>query len=195
MGLRDFFTRHVSKRVNVYRIDDFSVEPPEVVKMPKRVKTVSKKPEVSCKVSRPVNFSVLKEKMTVPAKRVKLKGNSAISKSVRFKKYVKEDIKVHHHSFSKKPDTTRMTKQIQALPQERENILKTMKNRPETAKGEVLLACFGPIVEGSVLKLVLNKQRGTLLVWYKSSSRQLKAKYVYLVRRFGAGGKPEWRWL
>ena len=118
MGLRDFFTRHVSKRVNVYRIDDFSVEPPEVVKMPKRVKTVSKKPEVSCKVSRPVNFSVLKEKMTVPAKRVKLKGNSAISKSVRFKKYVKEDIKVHRHSFSKKPDITRtlITRLLGELP-------------------------------------------------------------------------------
>lgn len=195
MGLRDFFTRHIAKRINVYRIDDFSVEPPEVVRMTQRVETVSTKPEVSCKVSRPEDFSALQEKMSVPAVRVKLKGMSACAKNVRFKKYVKEDIKIRRHSFNKKPDITRMTKNFQALPQERENILKTMKNRPETAKGEVILACFGPIVEGSVLKLALNKQRGTLLVWYKSSSRQLKAKYVYLVRRFGAGEKPEWRWV
>ena len=87
-----------------------------------------------------------------------------------------------------------MLKQLQALPQERENVLKYMKKRPETLRNEVILACYGPIVEGGVLKLALNKQRGTLLVWYKAGSRQLKAKYAYLIRRLGLGGKPEWRW-
>ncbi|MBQ7192839.1 MAG: hypothetical protein IJR98_00515 [Synergistaceae bacterium] len=195
MGLRDFFARHVTRSINVYRIDDFSVEPPEVVRTAQRVSTKSLKPEVSCKASRPRDFARLQEKMKAPAKKVKLSDFRASSKNMKIKKFVKEDIKIHRHSFSQKPGTLTMLKQLQSIPQERANILKFIKKRPELAKGEVVLACYGPIVEGSVLKLVLNKQQGTLLVWYKSGSRQLKARNVYLIRRLGLGEKPEWRWL
>ena len=64
----------------------------------------------------------------------------------------------------------------------------------KVSDNEMLLACYGPIVEGAVDRLVLNKQQGTLFVWYSSSSRQRKARNVYLIRRLGMNSKPEWRW-
>ncbi|MBQ7268129.1 MAG: hypothetical protein IJR11_07190 [Synergistaceae bacterium] len=195
MGIRDFFARHVTRSINVYRIDDFSVEPPVTVRASQRVNTKSLKPMVSCNASRPRGFVGLQEKMKVPAKKIKFADFKASSKNMTIKKYVKEDVKTQRHSLGQKPKTLTMLKQLQSVPQERANILKFIKKRPELAKGEVVLACYGPIVEGSVLKLVLNKQQGTLLVWYKSGSRQLKAKNVYLIRRLGLGEKPEWRWL
>ncbi len=194
MGLRDFLARHISRDVNVYRIDDFSIEAPETVSMIKRVETVRIKPEISCTVSKIYDADEFTERLKARAVNVKLSGRKAIAKSYRIKRYVKEDVKTQRAKLAGKPKVSDMTKQIQAVPLELPNVIKSMKKRPDSLRNEVVLACYGPIVEGSVLKLALNKQRGTLLVWYKPGSRQLKAKYVYLIRRLGLGGKPEWRW-
>lgn len=197
MGIRDFFARAVMRRrVKVYRIDDFSVEPPETKKGITRPKAHRIIPSITVNSSRPRDFTELQTKMKAPAVRMKLQWKNAAAINTRFRHYVKEDVKVQTYNFTKKPETSNsMLKQAQALPQERDNILKSIKKRPDSLKNEVILACYGPIVEGAVLKLVLNKQRGTLLVWYKAGSRQLKAKNVYLIRRLELGGKPEWRWV
>ena len=84
---------------------------------------------------------------------------------------------------------------LSALGQERANILKLQKKRPSIAKNEMILAWYSPIVDGAVERLVLDKQRGTLLVWYNPNSRQFKARGVYLIRRLGMSEKPEWRWI
>lgn len=194
MGIRDFLARRISRRVDVYRVDDFSIEPPKTVSIKKRIETVSVKPEISCTASKPYDIDGLSEKMRPSAVNVKFAGKKARSQNYRIKRYVKEDIKTHRFQLAKKPKTWTLLKQVQALPIELRNVLKYMKKRPDSLRNEAVLACYGPIVEGSVLKLALNKQRGTLLVWYKPGSRQLKAKYVYLIRRLGLGGKPEWRW-
>ncbi|MBQ7168457.1 MAG: hypothetical protein IJR63_00970 [Synergistaceae bacterium] len=196
MGLRDFLARRFSHKVSIYRIDDFSIEPPQTVSMIKRVDTVRVKPEISCPVSRPYDFEEITEscRKRVRAVNVKMTVKDVKAKNYRLKHYVKEDIKTHRHKLFRTPRTSSMLKQSQALPLELPNVLRYMKKRPDTLRSEVILACYGPIVEGGVLKLALNKQRGTLLVWYKPGSRQLKAKYLYLIRRLGLGGKPEWRW-
>ena len=160
----------------------------------KRVNVTSLKPKIECGVSRPFEFSEITEKRKAKAVNVKLAGKMPRYHNHHIKHFVKEDVKTHTLQFTKKPKTWSLLKQIQALPQERVNVLKYLKKRPEALRNEVILACYGPIVEGGVLKLALNKQRGTLLVWYKAGSRQLKAKYAYLIRRLGLGGKPEWRW-
>lgn len=194
MGLRDFLARHISRDVNVYRIDDFSIEAPEILRMIKRVETVRIKPEISCTVSKIYDADEMTERLKARAVNVKISGKKVTSKTYRIKRYVKEDVKTHRHKLAGKPKVSNMTKQIQAVPLELPNVIKSMKKRPDSLRNEAVLACYGPIVEGGVLKLALNKQRGTLLVWYKPGSRQLKAKYVYLIRRLGLGGKPEWRW-
>ena len=193
-GMRDFIARHFTRDVKVYRIDDFRMERPEAVKIKKRVEVFHTFPEIKLSASNPFDFEKIAKKITCTAKRFKLLNSPVKSRNIKIKRYVKQDVKTHTFSFNKKIKTFSPLKQIQALPQERKNMLKFQKKRPNIANNEMLLAWYGPIVEGAVEKLVLNKQRGTLLIWYNPGSRQFKARGVYLIRRLGLGSKPEWRW-
>ena len=85
-------------------------------------------------------------------------------------------------------------KQMLEFPQERTNRLKWQSFRP-SEPGEVILAWYGPLIEDAVIKLALDKARGTLLIWYNSQSKQFKTGGLYLYRRLGTGEKPEWRWV
>lgn len=114
---------------------------------------------------------------------------------VKVHRYAKQEIKIRKFSGVKKIRTSKALQRMIALPQERTNRLKWQKKRPQLSPGEMLLAWYGPIVDGAVLKLALNKQRGTLLIWYNHRSKQFKAKGVFLFRRLGLGEKPEWRWF
>ncbi|MBQ6775307.1 MAG: hypothetical protein IJP53_02515 [Synergistaceae bacterium] len=194
-GVRDFIARHVIKDVPVYRIDDFRMDRPEIVKTPRRVATQRMYPKIKVEVSKTIDFESVRLKMRCTAKKAKFLTEPVHAKNVKIKRFVKQDVKTHTMSFDKKIRTSSGLKQVQALPQERGNTLKLQKKRPNVANNEMLLACYGPIVEGAVEKLVLNKQRGTLLIWYKPGSRQFKARSVYLIRRLGMGSKPEWRWI
>ncbi|MBQ7197397.1 MAG: hypothetical protein IJS40_08315 [Synergistaceae bacterium] len=191
-GIRDFIARHAIRDVTVYRIDDFNVEPPEVVKTKTRVPTKRLYPQIKISVGNPFD---LDKKIPCSAKRYKLLTEQVKSRNQKIKRYVKQDIKTHKITLGKKIKTSSPLKQVQAMPQERGNTLKILKKKPTVANNEMILACYGPIVEGAVEKLVLNKQRGTLLIWYNPGSRHNKAKNVYLIRRLGMGSKPEWRWL
>jgi hypothetical protein len=62
-------------------------------------------------------------------------------------------------------------------------------------EGEMILAWFGPIIEEAVVRLTLNKQYGTLLIWYNPTSRHFEPKGVYLCRRLGVHETFEWRWM
>ena len=194
-GMRDFIARHVIRDVKVFRIDDFNLEKPEVIKNKKKVEVYHTSPELKLTASNPFDLEKIAKKIQCSAKRYNLLNAPVKSRNIKIKKFVKEDVKVHTFSFNKKIRTFSPLKQIQALPQERRNMLKFQKKRPNIANNEMVLAWYGPIVEGAVEKLVLNKQRGTLLVWYNPGSRQFKARGVYLIRRLGMGSKPEWRWL
>jgi len=98
-------------------------------------------------------------------------------------------------SFSKlKAKTHSGIKQMTVLPQERANRLQWQTARPKKER-EMILAWFGPIVEDAVVKLTLNKQRGTLLIWYNPQSRRFDVKGLYLYRRMGINQNLEWRWM
>ncbi len=192
-AMRDFLARHIMRRIDVYQIDDFNMDAPEIIRLKQRVDTHSVKPEVQINVTRPFDFD-----QEIPCKTTRL--NFAANETVKtrkhkIKKYTKKDVKTHNISFNKKIRTWKLLKQIQALPQERKNLLKLQKKRINVASNEMILAWYWPIVDKAVLKLALNKQRGTLLVWYTPGSRHNKARGVYLIRRLGLGEKPEWRWV
>ena len=195
MGVRDFFARRLVGSINVYKIDDFAIDKPEVQKLRTRVKTERVKPELKISVTRALNLLVNNNKLKCRAENVKISELKVRTRNYEIKHYVKQDVKTHKFKLKKKLRTYSPLKQVQALPQERKNQLKFLKNKPKTAANEIILAWYGPIVEGAVIKLALNKQRGTLLIWYNPGSRKLKAGSVYLVRRLGLGEKPEWRWV
>ena len=103
--------------------------------------------------------------------------------------------KLMFHTFSKlKTKVHNRTKQALTLPQERVNRLQWQPVRPKK-EGEMVLAWFGPIVEDAVAKSTLNKQRGTLLIWYNPQSRRFDTKGLYLYRRLGVNENLEWRWM
>ena len=192
-GVRNFLARQVTGSVKVFRIDDFNLDLPETHKLKSSVEVTHFKPELKISVSKPFDFN---GKIECTAKNIKfMLNNSVRTKKYKIKKYSKHDINVQKFSLNKKIKTQKPLKQIQALPQERHNLIKFQKKRPNLASNEMILAWYWPIVDKSVIKLVLNKQRGTLLVWYSSSSRHNKARGVYLIRRLGLGEKPEWRWV
>ena len=79
-SMRDFLARHVMKRVNVYRIDDFNMDPPELHKLKQRVDTYSIKPDIKLNVTKPFDFD---KKMTCKATRL----DFAALENVKSKKY------------------------------------------------------------------------------------------------------------
>lgn len=85
-------------------------------------------------------------------------------------------------------------RQVLALPQERGNRLTARMPRPHLP-GVAVLAWYGPLIEGAVVKLALNRQRGTLFIWYNPRNRHFKPAGLFLARRLGAGAKLEWLWV
>lgn len=84
---------------------------------------------------------------------------------------------------------------VSPLPLEVRNRLPWFRGRTNFLKtGESLLALYCPVLEEGVLKSVLNKERGTLLVWY-NPRRAWKARGLLLVRNFSSGSGLEWRWI
>ena len=191
MGIRDYFSRHVFKQIDVYKIDDFALEPPKVHKLNHEVKTHSIIPEVKVNVHSEQMYLHLKCKAVSHV----LTERRVNAKSYLVKRYVKQNVKAYGHEVKAKIKTYDAMKIIRDMPLEFSDMLRYQSDKPKLLPNEMLLAWYGPIVEGAVIKLVWNKQRGTLLVWYNPQSRQYKAKGVYLIRRLGFGNKPEWRWM
>lgn len=85
------------------------------------------------------------------------------------------------------------TERIRLLPQERSNRLAYLKNLPHP-EGASLLAAFSPIIEGLVVKSVLDKRSGKLWVWYRSSRTRELPKHLALLR-VGADRENPLRWV
>ena len=190
MGIRDYFSRHVLKNINVYKIDDFELEPPETHKLNHEVITQSIKPEVKVKAQAVQLYQRMKSKALSRA----FSERKVKAKSILVRQYVKGEIKAYSHEVRAKIKTYDAMKVIRDMPLEFSDMLKYQSSKPKLSANEIFLACYGPIVEGAVIKLIWNKQRGTLLVWYNSQSRHYKARMLYLIRKLGFGTKTEWRW-
>ena len=192
-GLRDYFSKRIAHDVVVYGTDDFSLAAPEVHSSSRRVET-----------------RLFSERMDIPAPRVlslksvrrcEAKGFVLAEVRVRtrgekVRRFGAEGLKVNRVPvrLSAKGLVPRNgLKRMLALPQERANRIRWLDRRSREP-GEAVLAWYAPIVEDAVIKLALNKGRGTLLIWYNPQSRQFKTGGVSVCRRLGAGGKPELRW-
>ena len=195
MALRKSLARKLFRDIQVHRLDEaFMTDLLPTHKLrDSGLETHRITPEVKISVSK---FPGLGEKreFAVRIKNVNFTTNKVTVRRFKIKRFTKQDIRIRTlQKFSMK--TWSGYKKIIAMPQERSNRLKFIKTRPQVLNNEMILAWYGPIVDGAVIKLALNKQRGTLLIWYNPGSRQFNAKGVYLIRRLGLGSKPEWRWV
>lgn len=179
------------KHIDVYRIDDFRLEAPGIHTLEHEVNVTRIEPAMTVNVK----SWTLSLKMRSKASCRKFQERKVTAKSYLVKRYVKQNVKAYSHDTKAKIKTYDAMKLIRDMPLELSDMLKYQSVKPKLLPNEILLAWYGPIVEGAVIKLIWNKQRGTLLVWYNPQSRQYKAKGVYLIRRLGLGEKPEWRWM
>mgnify|MGYP007070221553 CR=1 FL=1 len=194
MTIRDYISRKSVKlirHIEIYGVDALKIEPPEVHTVRKSVEVHTLKPELHAGVRR----IDLKKNLKCTTETADLLKGPVSSKGFHVRKYTKQDIKIHGMPKRRKINIWKATKRAQGQPIELQNKLTQQKNRPAVSRNEIILAWYSPIVDGAVIKLALNKQRGTLLVWYDPRSRKYKARGVYLIRRLGAGEKPEWRWV
>ena len=186
--IREYFSRHFLGRVRVNRCDP--PLPPPVCHLLRR--TVETHPiRTRMRVLSAELFSV--GGMSCSHRGFRFSSQLVRVRGSRIARYVPQEIAVGRMS----PLSVCVLSDLRRafrLPQERENRLQWQRSRPK-APGEMILAWYGPIVEGAVAKLALNKQRGTLLIWYNPQSRHFNPRGLYLYRRLGKDEKPEWRWV
>ena len=192
-SIRKTLAEHFFRRVNVHRLDEgFFTALPEIHSLRRKIETRKFESHIKLSVLTLPNFT---RKLQCNIKKVTFTVTKQITvRKFKIKHFTKQDIRVNKLT-KRGMNSYRAIKLIQGMPQERPNLLKFLKVKPVLAKNEMLLALYSPIVDSAVIKLALNKSRGTLLVWYNPGSRHSKAKSVYLVRRLGLGEKPEWRWV
>ena len=190
-SLRGYLAGKLMGRIEVHTTDAFITELLPTHTVRKSVETYTLKPDIavnvrSIDVTPKITCRVNSFSTEIPAPKVT---------GFKFRLLTKHDIKTHGMPKRRKINIWKATKKMQAMPIELENKIKFLKDRPAFAKNELLLAWYWPIVDSAVIKLALNKQRGTLWVWYNPDSRHAKPKGLYLIRRLGLGEKPEWRWV
>lgn len=191
--IREYFARHVLGRINIHE-GRVAIHRPPVFSLRSSVETYPLRTEM--KVSSPEilamhgNLKCSSSGFRFAAELVSVKGE-------RIRRYSQHsnEIKIKNVKLIKNIKPENGLKKFLIYPQERANRLKWQRKRPPLAQGEMVLAWYGPIVEGAVAKILLNKQRGTLLVWYNPASRKFDTKGVFLCKKLGVNSKPEWRWF
>jgi hypothetical protein len=188
LNLKDYFCRHFLGRVKVGRL-------PTEMKAPQ---TVSCRREI---VTHPIRTQIkvtgsslfVAKNIVCSSRGFRFSSQLARTRGAKIAKYAIGELTVRTAP-KLKAVVRGNVKRVSVLPQERANRLQWQSVRPKKGD-EMLLAWFGPIVEDAVMKLTLNKQQGTLLIWYNLQSRRFDAKGLYLYRRLGARETLEWRWL
>ena len=190
-SLRKTLARAITRHPEVHTIDAFMIELLPVHTVRQSVETYTLKPDFRATVRSidlNVNTACKVDGFTPEIPAPKIAG-------FKVKQLTKHDIKTHGLPKHRKINIWPATKKMQSMPIELHNKLKSQKDKPKLAKNEALLAWYWPIVDNAVIKLALNKQRGTLLVWYNPGSKHGKVRGLYLIRKLGLGEKPEWRWV
>ena len=189
--IREYFSRHVLGRGKIKSLN-LRIHRPLILTLrsqvetyPLRTKLQINSPEI---LAMKGSFTCSSQGFRFAAQLVSVKGD-------KIRRYIAQEIKVKKFKLINNIKPENALKKIINYPQERTNRLKWQRKRPALSQGEMVLAYYGPIVEGAAVKFILNKQRGTLLVWYNTNSRKFDARGVFLCKKLGANSKPEWRWL
>ncbi|MBR1672801.1 MAG: hypothetical protein IJ702_07730 [Fretibacterium sp.] len=193
-GLRDSLARHFLKQAEVWGGSDLSLDAPGVYTLRRSV------------AAHPLRFKMpllhtsalpLGQRRQPPASNgFRFSPVSAKARGERVRRYTAKNLKVFSAPLKNlgRLKVHNGLNRMRELPQERTNRLKWQTHRPKEP-GEAILAWYGPLIEDAVIKLTLDKARGTLLVWYDPQPRHSRTGGLYLYRRMGAGEKLEWRWV
>lgn len=78
------------------------------------------------------------------------------------------------------------------IPQTRSNRAATL---PDKFKKKGIIAFFYPLIQDCVVKSVLEKESGTLHVWYNQNCRKKRGQVLCLVSDVGKSPPLSWRWF
>ncbi len=190
--VKNFVSRHVSRRIDV-RFHDVQISSfPEIKTKREKISVYPLKAKTQVQTIKPLDF---KTELECKVQGFKFEQGLLKVRGGFIKLFTKYDFKIRKVEKIKPVRPKNSLRQIITIPQERMNRIKWQKLRPRVAPGEMVIAWYGPIVESAVLKLVLNKQAGTLLIWYDSRSRKFSTRGLFLCRKLESGSRPEWRWV
>ena len=188
--IRKYFSRYFLGRIPVHsvRFDDREVS---INKLCRNIEVHGK--TVKARIISPLKFTC--GKLACVTSGITMKKMNAKVLGDRIKKYVSGEIKTKKVSLRIAVKLHRWRKEFSLLPQERRNRLSFIpKNERINNINEFNLAYFQPIIHDIVMKLVLNKQNGSLLVWYNSINRNYNPKGLYMYKRIG-DKDIDWRWV
>jgi len=83
---------------------------------------------------------------------------------------------------------------MRVLPQARMYRSSYVARRPLSGSKRIFLAFYSPVIYEAILKTALNRQKGTLLIWYNLESRAQTPYGTFLMKKLGEGGGFEWEW-
>ncbi|MDR1978617.1 MAG: hypothetical protein LBQ42_07780 [Synergistaceae bacterium] len=186
--LKDYFCRHFLGRVKV-RHFSLTIAPSRVLSLKRTVETHPIRTQMKVAGSTFLTY----KNIACSSRGFRFAAQLVKTRGAKIAKYAPGEMKVRSLAKLKSKAREGM-KRVAVLPQERTNRLQWQLVRPKK-EGEMILAWYGPVIEEAVVKLTLNKQHGTLLIWYNPQSRRFEPKGIYLYRRLGIRGNFEWRWM
>jgi len=151
------------------------------------------KGNVKARIVSPLKFAC--GKLACVSSGMKMKSLFAKVMGDKIKSYASGDIKAKRISVKISAKLRKWLRNFALLPHERQNRLSFVPKKDRIIdKNEFNLAYFQPIIHDNVIKLVLNKQNGSLLIWYNSISRSYNSKGLYMYKRLG-DKDVDWRWV
>ncbi|MCL2767150.1 MAG: hypothetical protein FWE49_00240 [Synergistaceae bacterium] len=188
--IRKYFSRYFLGRIPVHSFC-FSMHKMNVLNLNRNIEVY--KGVAKARIISPLQFSC--GKLACVNSSMKMKSLSAKIKGDKIKSYAPGEIKSKEVSLKIAVHLRKWRKQFALLPQERRNRLSFIPiNERVTEKNEFNLAYFQPIIHDNVSKLVLNKQNGSLFIWYNSINRSFDPKGLYMYKRLG-DKDIDWRWI
>ena len=188
--IRKYFSRCFLGRIPVYsvHIDEHKIN---AIKLNRNIRVFGK--AVKARIIAPLRFNC--DKLPCVSSGMSIKKMFAKIFGDRIKSYTPGEIKAKGISLRIAVKLCRWHKEFSLLPQERRNRLSFIhKNERIINENELNLAYFQPIMHDNVAKLVLNKQNGSLLIWYNSISKNSSPKGLYMYKHFG-DKDVDWRWV
>lgn len=188
-GIREYFSRHLFGHLKVL---SFPIAARDLeVLSPKRAVAALGNP-IRARVVSSVRTAI--GKIECKSSALNLREFKTSVKGGKVARYAPGEIKAKKLKIKFAVGIKRWKKEFAALPQQRKNRLKFVpENMRRYQKGELELAYFWPIIENNVARLILNKQDGTLFVWYNPDARAFAPKGLFMFKRFGEKDVG-WRW-
>jgi hypothetical protein len=188
--IRNYFSRCFLGRIPV-RSFQFNERKVCTLKLSKNI--LVHKGVVKAKIISPLKFvcgklACVSNGMRIKSLFIKVLGD-------RIKSYASGEIKAKKIPLKTVVKLRKWQKKFALLPQERRNRLTFIpKSERIIYENEFNLAYFQPIIHDNVIKLVLNKQNGSLFIWYNAIGKCFETKGLYMYKRLGEKD-IDWRWV